>query len=78
MSGTENLGDLQSILVGAMRCLDCRDQHCLNTCPEHVDVPAAMRLIVSRTPNSRNAAWVQRADDATHSAMDGVQTSFEL
>jgi hypothetical protein len=34
-----------------------------------------MRLIASRTPNARQAAWAQRKDDA--SAMNGIEVSFE-
>lgn len=72
----KDLGKLQSILVSATRCLDCRDPRCVNTCPEHVDVQAAMRLIVARA-DERGAAWTQRPDQAASSAADGVQASFE-
>jgi len=72
-----SLGELQSILVGATRCLDCSDPRCANLCPEHVDVRAAMRLIVSRG-NTRPAAWMQHADEATASAMRAIEASFEL
>ncbi len=74
---TPNLGELQSILVGATRCLDCRDPRCVNLCPEHVDVRAAMRLIVDRG-NARGSAWMQRADEATQSAMSAIEASFEF
>ncbi len=70
-----NLGELQSVLVGAMRCLDCCDPRCVNICPEHVDVRAAMRLVVARAPG-KPAAWTQRADEATASAMDAIADSF--
>ncbi len=72
-----NLGELQSILVGATRCLDCRDPRCLNLCPEHVDVRAAMRLIVSRG-SAPSSNWMQRADEATASAMRAIEASFEF
>ena len=72
-----NLGELQSILVGATRCLDCRDPHCVNLCPEHVDVRAAMRLIVSRGGSAPSSTWMQRADEATASAMRAIEASFE-
>jgi NADPH-dependent glutamate synthase beta subunit-like oxidoreductase len=71
-----NLGDLQSILVSATRCLDCSDPRCVNFCPEHVDVRAAMRLIVDRG-NARPSAWVQRESEATASAMRAIEASFE-
>ena len=71
-----NLGELQSILVSATRCLDCSDPRCVNLCPEHVDVRAAMRLIVNRG-NARPSAWMQRADEATVSAMSAIERSFE-
>ncbi len=74
---TPNLGELQSILVGATRCLDCSDPRCVNICPEHIDVRAAMRLIVDRG-NARPSAWMQRADEATQSAMSAIEASFEF
>ncbi len=77
MNTASNLGELQSVLVGAMRCLDCSDPRCLNTCPEHVDVRAAMRLIVARAPGERPSAWTQREEEATASAMDAIEASFE-
>ena len=71
-----NLGELQSILVGATRCLDCRDPRCINLCPEHVDVRAAMRLIVGRG-NTRPSAWMQQEDEAAASARRAIEASFE-
>ncbi len=71
-----NLGQLQSILISATRCLDCRDARCVNFCPEHVDVRAAMQLIVDRT-NARRTAWAQRVDEATESAIQAIEASFE-
>ncbi len=73
----KDLGKLQSVLVSAMRCLDCRDPRCVQTCPEHVDVRAAMQVIVERTPGSKGTAWSSNPDDATRSAMDGIESSFE-
>lgn len=73
---TANLGELQSILVSATRCLDCSDPRCVNMCPEHIDVRAAMRLIVDRG-NARQSAWMQRADEAIASAMSAIEASFE-
>ncbi len=72
-----NLGELQSILSSATRCLDCADPRCVNLCPEHIDVRAAMRLIVNRG-NARQSAWMQRADEATASVMNAIEASFEL
>ncbi len=72
-----NLGHLQSVLVGAMRCLDCRDPRCVSMCPEHVDVRAAMQLIVGRSPSTLPSAWMQNVEQATASATDGIQASFE-
>jgi NADPH-dependent glutamate synthase beta subunit-like oxidoreductase len=72
-----NLGELQSVLVSAMRCLDCRDPRCVSMCPEHVDVRAAMQLIVGRSPAAVPSAWMQNAEGATASAMDGIEASFE-
>ncbi|MDE3089381.1 MAG: hypothetical protein KGJ80_08340 [Chloroflexota bacterium] len=72
-----NLGELQSILVGATRCLDCRDPRCVSLCPEHVDVRAAMRLIVDRG-NARTSAWSQHEDDAVANAMSAIEASFEF
>jgi NADPH-dependent glutamate synthase beta subunit-like oxidoreductase len=72
-----NLGELQSVLVSAMRCLDCRDPRCQSLCPEHVDVRAAMQLIVTRSPSTIPSAWMQNAERATASAMDGIEASFE-
>lgn len=73
----KDLGKLQSVLVSAMRCLDCRDPRCVQMCPEHVDVRAAMQVIVERTPADKRPAWPDRPDDATRSAMDGIESSFE-
>jgi NADPH-dependent glutamate synthase beta subunit-like oxidoreductase len=72
-----NLGQLQSVLVSAMRCLDCRDPRCVNLCPEHVDVRAAMQLIVARSPSAVPSAWTQNVEQAVVSAMDGIEASFE-
>ncbi len=72
-----NLGELQSVLVSAMRCLDCRDPRCVSQCPEHVDVRAAMQLIVARSPSTIRPAWMQNAEQATASAMNGIEASFE-
>ncbi len=77
MNTASNLGELQSVLVGAMRCLDCSDPHCLKTCPEHVDVRGAMRLIFARAPGERPSAWMQGEAQATTSAMDAIEASFE-
>ncbi len=77
MNTASHLGELQSILVGAMRCLDCSDPRCVNSCPEHVDVRAAMRLIVARTPGERPAAWMQREEQAAANARDAIEDSFE-
>lgn len=74
---TNNLGELQSVLVSAMRCLDCRDPRCVGMCPEKVDVRRAMRFIIARPSSTRRAAWMQNADQATASAMDGIEESFE-
>lgn len=71
-----NLGELQRVLVGATRCLDCADPRCVQTCPEHVDVRAAMRLIVDRT-GARRVAWAQREDEATRSALRAIAESYE-
>lgn len=71
-----NFGELQSILVGATRCLDCRDPRCVNVCPEHIDVRAAMRLIAHRG-SAPPSAWMQRAEEATASAMRAIEASFE-
>ena len=73
---TTNLGELQSILIGATRCLDCRDPRCINVCPEHVDVQSAMRLIVHRG-SARASAWMQQADEATDDAMSAIERSFD-
>ena len=72
-----NLGELQSILVAATRCLDCNDPRCVTMCPEHVDVRAAMRLIVDRG-GARASAWMQRENEATASAMRAIEASFEF
>jgi NADPH-dependent glutamate synthase beta subunit-like oxidoreductase len=72
-----DLGELQSILVAATRCLDCRDPRCVNLCPEHVDVPAAMRLIVSRGRTAPSSHWMQHADEATASVLSAIERSFE-
>jgi Fe-S-cluster-containing dehydrogenase component len=71
-----NLGELQRVLVSATRCRGCADPRCVNTCPEHVDVRAAMRLIVDRT-GARHVAWAQREDEATRSAMGAIVESYE-
>ncbi len=71
-----NLGELQRVLVGATRCLDCADPRCVSTCPEHVDVRAAMRLIVDRT-GARRVAWAQREDEATRSAQRAIAEAYE-
>jgi len=71
-----NLGELQRILVGATRCVECADPRCVNVCPEHVDARAAMRLIVDRT-RARRAAWAQREDEATRSVMRAIEASFQ-
>lgn len=71
-----NLGSLQSIIVSAQRCLDCTDPRCVNLCPEHVDVQAAMRLIVNRG-STRQSAWTQREGEAIASAMNAIEASFE-
>ncbi len=73
----KDLGKLQSVLVSAMRCLDCRDPRCVQMCPEHVDVRAAMQVIVDRTPPDKRPTWPDRPDEATRSAQDGVESSFE-
>jgi NADPH-dependent glutamate synthase beta subunit-like oxidoreductase len=72
---TAKLGILQSILVGATRCLDCVDPRCLETCPEHVDVRAAMRLIVDRT-GPRRVAWAEREDEAVSSVRQAIAESY--
>jgi len=71
-----NLGELQRVLVSATRCLDCADPRCVDTCPEHVDVRAAMRLIVDRT-GARRGAWAQREDEATRTVMSAIAASFQ-
>ncbi len=68
-----HLGDLQSVLVSAARCLDCADSRCMNVGPKHIAVRAAMRLIVDRG-NARPSAWMQRVDEATASA---IEAAFE-
>jgi|GEM_PF-2887365 NADPH-dependent glutamate synthase beta subunit-like oxidoreductase len=73
---TTNLGELQSILIAATRCLDCSDPRCVKLCPEHVDVRAAMRLIVDRA-GARRVAWTQREDEAVASATRAIEASFE-
>ena len=73
---TTNLGELQSILISATRCLDCRDPRCVNACPEHVDVRGAMGMIVHRG-NARTSAWMQQADEATDDAMSAIERSFD-
>lgn len=73
---SRNLGELQSILVGAQRCLDCRDPRCVNTCPEHVDVQAAMRLILDRA-GTRRTVWMQNEDQAMQSVLNAIAASFE-
>ena len=70
-----NLGERQRVRVGATRCLDCADPRCVNTCPEHVDVRAAMRLIVDRT-GARRVTWAQREDEATRSVMSAIEASL--
>ncbi len=72
-----DLGHLQSVLVSAMRCLDCRDPRCVSLCPEHVDVRAAMQLIVTRSSSTTPAVWTQNAEQADASARDGIEASFE-
>ncbi len=71
-----HLGELQRVLIGATRCLDCADPRCLQTCPEHVDVRAAMRLLVDRT-DARRLTWAQCEDEATRSVMRAIEASFE-
>jgi NADPH-dependent glutamate synthase beta subunit-like oxidoreductase len=71
-----HLGDLQSLLVSATRCLECSDPRCVRLCPEHIDVRAAMRLIVDRG-NVRSSAWMQRENEATASARRAIEASFE-
>ena len=73
---TTNLGELQSILISATRCLDCRDPRCVSICPEHVDVKGAMSLIVSRG-STRASAWMQPTDEAIDHAMSAIERSFE-
>jgi NADPH-dependent glutamate synthase beta subunit-like oxidoreductase len=71
-----NLGELQSILISATRCLDCRDPRCVNICPEHVDVRGAMSLIVHRG-NAQASAWMQPTDEAIDHAVSAIERSFE-
>jgi NADPH-dependent glutamate synthase beta subunit-like oxidoreductase len=73
---TTNLGELQSILISATRCLDCRDPLCVNICPEHVDVRGAMSLIMHRG-NARASAWMQPTDEAIDDPMGAIERSFE-
>lgn len=72
-----NLGELQSILIGATRCLDCQDARCMSLCPEHVDVRGAMRLIIGRGAAARSVTWTQESELAVTSARDAIQSSFE-
>ncbi len=72
-----NLGELQSILISAQRCLDCHDPRCMSLCPEHVDVRTAMQLIISRSPSTPPSTWMQNTEQAAASAMDGIKASFE-
>jgi len=72
---SRNLGELQSILVGAQRCLDCRDPRCIQTCPEQVNVRAAMQWIVERA-DARHVAWMQGEDQAVESAVRAIEASF--
>ncbi|MBI4788659.1 MAG: hypothetical protein HY782_16630 [Chloroflexi bacterium] len=72
-----NLGELQSVLIGATHCLDCRDPRCVQVCPEHLNVPAAMRLIIGRGGQAQHPAWMQVPDEATASAGLAIQASFE-
>ncbi|MCL4394939.1 MAG: hypothetical protein M1482_09095 [Chloroflexi bacterium] len=74
---TSSLGELQSILVGAGRCLECADPRCVSLCPAKVDVPAAMRLILGRNGRPPYPAWMQPADLAAESAMSAIEASFE-
>ncbi len=76
MSGA-NLGELQSILIGATRCLECSDPGCVKHCPAHVDVRAAMRLIVGRRAIPPSPVWAQPPDEATASVMNAIEASFE-
>ena len=73
---TTNLGELQSILIGATRCLDCRDPHCMDACPEHIDVRSAMRLIVHRG-GERASTWMGPANEAIDDAMSAIERSFD-
>jgi NADPH-dependent glutamate synthase beta subunit-like oxidoreductase len=73
---TTNLGELQSILISATRCLDCRDPRCVNVCPEHVDVRGAMGLIVHRG-SARTATWAEPDDEAIDHAMSAIERSFD-
>jgi NADPH-dependent glutamate synthase beta subunit-like oxidoreductase len=71
-----NLGELQSIIISAQRCLACSNPRCIKLCPEQVDVPKAMRLIVNRT-GKRNAAWMQNEAQAIQSVVNAIKDSFE-
>ena len=74
----KDFGELQSVLIGAQRCLDCRDPRCVNLCPNHVDIRAAMRLIVGRAATDRPPVWMQPAEEAAASVRDAIEASFEL
>lgn len=77
MSNAYTLGELQSVLVSASRCLDCADPRCANVCPEHIDVRAAMRIIVTRPASPAHAAWMEQPDEATASARSAIEASFD-
>jgi hypothetical protein len=71
-----NLGELQSILISATRCLECRDPRCVGIGPEHVDVRGAMSLIVHRG-SARATAWMQHTDEAIDHPVSAIERSFE-
>ncbi len=77
MNALRDLGRLQSLLISANRCVDCLDPRCTRLCPEHVDVPAAMRLILSRSPMQRPTTWMLRSEDAVAEAAQAIQASFD-
>ena len=44
------LDETQDILLTLARCAECADAACVNNCPGHIDLRAALRAAIRRVP----------------------------
>ncbi len=63
----------EKILADAARCAECSDRICMKVCPKRIDIPTALKQLLTIKPG---IWWVEDMRSAIEFADDTIEECF--